>query len=130
MEVGRPPLFNEELRLKIRGLVLEGKKYYEIQEELAISKGTWDSWVWTDYQGFRADLITWKRERMFKRAEEKLEQFLDSDQEKIAQDTAKFLTERLGKEAYSTRQELTAKDGDALIPEQKAAIEQALDQVL
>lgn len=40
---------------------------------------------------------------------------------KIKQDTAKFVAERLGKdEGYSTRSELTGKDGDALIPDKQS----------
>lgn len=36
---------------------------------------------------------------------------------KIKQDTAKFVAERVGKEFYSSRTELTDKDGDKLIPD-------------
>lgn len=40
---------------------------------------------------------------------------------KIKQDTAKFLAERLGKdEGYSTRSELTGKDGADLIPDKQS----------
>lgn len=35
---------------------------------------------------------------------------------KIKQDTAKFVSERVGKEIYSNRQELTGKDGKDLLP--------------
>lgn len=35
---------------------------------------------------------------------------------KIKQDTAKFVAERVGKEVYSNRQELTGSDGEDLIP--------------
>lgn len=36
---------------------------------------------------------------------------------KIKQDTAKFVAERIGKEFYSSRTELTDKDGEKLIPD-------------
>lgn len=49
---------------------------------------------------------------------------------KIKQDTAKFLAERLGKdEGYSTRSEITGKDGADLIPDKqsKEKADEALD---
>lgn len=39
---------------------------------------------------------------------------------KIKQDTAKFVAERVGKEHYSSRSEVTGKDGEALIPDKEA----------
>lgn len=39
---------------------------------------------------------------------------------KIKQDTAKFIAERVGKEHYSSRSEVTGKDGEALIPDKEA----------
>lgn len=53
---------------------------------------------------------------------------------KIKQDTLKFLAERLNKEKYSTRQELTGKGGNAIeikqiAPEVKSIIDNALDNI-
>lgn len=42
---------------------------------------------------------------------------------KIKQDTAKFISERLGKAKYSTRTELTGADGKQLLPDQIQIIE-------
>lgn len=40
----------------------------------------------------------------------------DTQLEKIKQDTTKFVVERLGKGKYSTRQEVTGKNGEAIVP--------------
>jgi hypothetical protein len=61
----------------------------------------------------------YKRARMLNAAEQALEQAVtdqskDKDDKKIKHDAAKFISERLGKEHYSTRQELTGADGRRL----------------
>jgi hypothetical protein len=56
-----------------------------------------------------------QRKRMLVKAEKRLEKSLDSKDEKVAQDTAKFVAKTLGKnEGYSERTELTGKDGKDL----------------
>lgn len=55
-----------------------------------------------------------KYKRMLEKAEIRLEASLDSEDEKIAQDTAKFIAKTIGKEIYSERQEHTGKDGKDL----------------
>ena len=55
-----------------------------------------------------------KYKRMLDKAEIRLEASLDSDDEKLAQDTAKFIAKTIGKQVYSERQELTGKDGKDL----------------
>lgn len=51
---------------------------------------------------------------------------------KIKQDSAKFIAERLNKEKYSTRNEVTGKDGKDLVPDKqsKETAEKALDNFL
>ena len=50
---------------------------------------------------------------------------------KVWQDSNKFLLERLGKESYSSRQELTGKGGKQLFSdERRAEIESTLDSML
>ena len=51
---------------------------------------------------------------------------------KIKQDTAKFLAKTLGRDIYSERQELTGKDGEALIitPEEKSKINNIIEEYL
>lgn len=126
-EAGAPSILTDELTLKIRESVVEGKEYKIIQQELGISAGTWDYWVWQDYQGFRRSLISWKREKMLKKAEKVVDKSMDSENEKIALDAAQFTLETLGKDdGYSKRQELTGKNGDKLIPEPIMKLDEVL----
>lgn len=85
-EDGKPgpePLLTEELTLQIRKLVLEGMKYKEIQEKLKINPSTWDRWVWLDYKDFRKNLTEWIHERIVKKAQKNLEEFVDMPIEKL-----------------------------------------------
>lgn len=128
MSVGRPSDFTHELALQIRALVLEGKKYKEIQEELDILPTTWDAWVHRDYKDFRKNLNSWKFERLIKKSEKLSEEILDlkHTQEKdgkttandkilrIQQKEAEFVRSTLAKEFYSTRVESTGADGQPI----------------
>jgi hypothetical protein len=64
---------------------------------------------------------------MLKAAENNLHQTIvtppeDKDDKKLQHDATKFVSERLGKEHYSTRQEVTGKDGKRLFSvEQRAS---------
>lgn len=69
-----------------------------------------------------------RRAAMLQKAEKNLEAIMDEPKEeakkvpqnyKTWQDTNKFIAERLGKEAYSTRTELTGKHGTPLFDEQR-----------
>lgn len=111
MEIGRPSELTDELTLKIRQGVLEDKTYKQIQQELGINDSTWDTWVYKDYQGFRANLMNWKREKMLSKAETNLDVLLDSNDEKIKLDATKFVTSRIGKDKWSERQEITGENG-------------------
>ena len=77
----------------------------EYAENLTGQMPTWLS----DYIG--------KHQRMLTKAEERLEKSINSDDEKIAQDTAKFIAKTVGKAIYSERQEMTGANGKDLIPE-------------
>lgn len=120
-ENGRPTELTEELTLRIRSMVLEGKRYSEVQRELDISPNTWDTWVYKDYQDFRKNLNSWKAERLIKKSEKISEEILDMENVtaellRIKQKEAEFVRETLGKQEYSKRSELTGKDGKDLIP--------------
>jgi hypothetical protein len=53
-----------------------------------------------------------KRKEMFTKAEKKLDQLIDSEDERVAADVSKFIAKTLGKdEGYSERTETTGKDG-------------------
>lgn len=118
-EVGRPTELTIELTTKIRRLVLDGWEYIKIQAELGIASGTWDHWVFTDYQGFRTALRGWKQEKMVKKAENVIDELTDSEDEDIRYKSASFILETLDKNNYSKRQEMTGKNGKNLIPQEE-----------
>lgn len=80
---GPDSILTEELTLQIRKLVLEGTKYKEIQEKLKINPSTWDRWVWLNYKDFRVNLNEWVHERIVKKAQKNLEEFVDMPIEKV-----------------------------------------------
>lgn len=70
------------------------------------------------YQEFKEDAEVMRAE-MLKKAERNLNRVLDITPEdatdkKLQQDASKFVSERIGKDAYSTRKELTDKGGRRL----------------
>jgi hypothetical protein len=115
-----------ELSLKIRGLILKGKKIISIQEQLEIQPGTWDQWFYEDYKDFRKDVMSWKRERLMSKAEAVAEETLDLDYRKpnghpdgdvlkTIQKEAEFTRSTLGRnDGYSSRAELTGANGKDL----------------
>lgn len=56
-----------------------------------------------------------RRRRILNRAEERLEELLESKDEKVVADLVKHTTKTLGKEHYSERTEVTGKDGKDLL---------------
>lgn len=110
-EAGRPSDLTEELTLQIRKMVLDSIEYKTIQETLGISPNTWDSWVYRDTQGFRALLSQWKKERMIKKAEVKVDVLMDSEDDRVALNAATFTLETLGKLDYSKRTESDVTSG-------------------
>lgn len=134
-EVGRPSELNDELCLKIREFVLQGKTQREIAKLCEIAEETIESWIWRNYKGFADKYRLYKVERRLKKAEENIDDFLemetkntgvtkkgdtfeydDAKLKKIKADTSIFVAETLGKEIYSKRSELTGKNGEALVP--------------
>lgn len=124
--MSRPTDLTDELTLQIRAMVLDGLKYNKIQEILAIPANTWDAWVYKNYKDFRANLIDWKKERLLKKSEKLSEEILDTlhlDEKggvsteilRIKQKESEFIRQTLGKQEYSSRQEITGKDGQAIV---------------
>jgi hypothetical protein len=122
---GRPTDLTEEKELAIRKLVLEGLRYVQVREKLAIPKGTWDAWVHGNYSGFRANLKEWKKELLVNAAEDFSKELMSLSHEqdgkvidgvlRVKQKESEFLRSTLGKdEGYTTRSELTGKDGEPL----------------
>ena len=107
-------ILTEELTLQIRDLVLKSVEYKIIQEILGISPNTWDSWFYRDTHGFRVNLSEWKKERIVKKAEAKVEALIEAEDDRVALQAATFALETLGKDDYSKRTETTGKDGKEL----------------
>ena len=113
--MGAPTLLNDDLKKQIRLKVLDGLDYKQIQEILEIASGTWDTWVWDNYQGFRDLLTKCKHEKIVKTAEANLQQLLQGDDDKIRADLTKFALSTLAKIDYSSRTEQTGADGKDLV---------------
>jgi hypothetical protein len=67
-----------------------------------------------DYR--RAAMLQKAEQRLYERVEENVE---DINSKKLQADVSKFVTERLGKEHYSSRQEVTGADGRRLFDTSK-----------
>lgn len=113
-KVGRPTELTDDLTSKIRKLILDSLSYTEIQEILEIPPSTWDTWVQNDYLGFRGKINQWKKERIVKKAEAKVEALISAEDERVALQASTFALETLGKEDYSKRSEMTGANGQEL----------------
>ena len=102
----------DKLVLEIRKMVLDGKSYVEIQQELEINASTWDTWVYKNYQGFRNNLVDWNYERILNKCERLSEEILDINHYtgdngvdsrilSIKQKESEFIRSTLGKKNYS-----------------------------
>jgi len=87
-------------------------------DNITVQKPKW--WVEliqsSDFE--RAQILSKAQKRIFERLEDTSK---NKDRLKIQTDVAKFALERLGKEHYSTRTELTGADGRRLIPNESRA---------
>lgn len=114
-DVGRPSqLDDEQFLLKIKELVLEYKTEKEIAEILEVPLSTWNYWKWSNFHSFSDKLLSYRHERILKKAESNVEVLLESEDERVQADMTKFSLETLGKAIYSKRSELTGKDGKDL----------------
>lgn len=115
-DVGRPSqLDDKSFFLKIRELILDGCTYDEVQKTLEIPKGTWNHWYYNNTHNFQDILMSYKHERILRKAESNLEVLLESEDERVMADMTKFSLETLGKNAgFTKRNELTGKDGKDL----------------
>lgn len=116
-DVGRPSqLDDEQFLLKIRELTLEYRTEKEIAEILEVPLSTWNYWKWKNFHSFSDKLLSYKHERILKKAESNVEVLLESEDERVASDITKFTLETLGKnKGYAKRSELTGKDGKDLV---------------
>lgn len=108
-------MLDDELKLKIRELVLDGATEETIAATLDVPLKTYRHWVYRNYQALADAITTYRHERMMKKAETVIERSMDSDDEKVAADSAKFTAETLGKRWFSKRSELTGAEGKPII---------------
>lgn len=114
-DVGRPShLDNPETLLKIKELTLDGYNMKSVSEILEIPYKTMERWMYENYEGFADKLISYKHERILRKAEANLEQLLEGEDEKIRADLTKFALETLNKKHYSKRNEMTGAEGKEL----------------
>ena len=114
-DVGRPSVLDDEqFLLKIKDLYLDGNNEKQIAEILEIPLNTWNFWKWKNYQSFSDKLLSYKHERMIRKAEANVEVLMESEDERVQADISKFILETVGKRNYSKRIESTGADGKDL----------------
>ena len=112
-EPGRPSVYTPELLSDIREGLLAGKTQESIKEELGIANSTWCRWFYDNYQGFRDQVEGWRRDALLKQAEGNIKEIIhlpisaeDPKVMKIIADTSIFVTETIGKNSYSKKQDV------------------------
>jgi hypothetical protein len=105
-EVGRKTILDKELFGKIKQSIIDGNDLRTTAKVCDIVESTLYMWHSDNYLNLADKIEVWKHERMLRLAEMNLEAILclgisDKDSLKIVQDTAKFVSETLGKKSYS-----------------------------
>lgn len=108
-EVGRPTELSNELLVKIRDGVIDGKTDKEICEEISVPYDTFMGWKKRNYNNFADNYLIYEHERMVKKAEKRIEQLVYSEDERVSLNASTFIAETLGKKNYSKRTELEGK---------------------
>jgi len=130
---GRPTELTDELVKKIKQGVLDGLNLKEIAKQSKINEGTLYVWHSANYLNIADKVEGWKRDRKLMLATQNLEEMLqmsikntgatptgdtfeydDTGKLRVKADMTKFTLQTLGKETYSTRTELTGRDGGAI----------------
>ena len=114
-DVGRPTVLNDELKLKIRELILEGATADSIAESLGVPVKTYNGWIYRNYEDLQATVRQARHDRYLNLSEENIEPLLRSADERVRADMTKHVQETLGKRWFSKRSELTGAEGKPLI---------------
>lgn len=102
-KIGRPPIHRTDAnRATVLALARLTLSVQKIADMLGCDRSTLFKWM-TDVPEFRAEFEAAKAEP-FDKASKAVIQALDSDDEKVAADMAKWLLERRGKGAFDLRQ--------------------------
>ena len=99
----------------VRGSAIRAGYSDQYASNITVQNPKW----WTELK----ETGEYRRAKMLERAESNIDRRLSKEpetpmQEKLQHDTDKFISERLGKEHYSTRQEITDKGGKRLFSNQ------------
>lgn len=103
--VGRPTQLDDHLFRKIKDLVLEGNNLRQIAEILEMSYATMRDWEYENYKGFSDKMLSFKHERMLKKAEANIEVLQDAEDDKVKLQANTFVLETIGKRNYSKKTE-------------------------
>lgn len=116
-EPGRPTDLTKELLGEIKQSILAGNDLRETAKVCGIVESTLYSWTRDNYLKLTDKIEDWHAERRLGKSVRKIEELVDSEEEKIALGASTFFAETLGKRLYSKRTEMTGADGKNLIPE-------------
>lgn len=114
-DVGRPSALDDELKLKIRELVLEGATAESIAESIGVPVKTYNGWVYRNYEDLQATIRQARHDRYLDLADGNVEPLLASSDERVKADMTKHVQETLGKRWWSKRTELTGEGGKPII---------------
>jgi len=132
---GRPTDLTEELIDKIKQSILDGNDLKTTASIIGKSEDVMYQWNSKNYSGIADKIENWKRDRKLILAERNIEEILEMETTnyaknklgdlvevndtqilKVKADMSKFVSETLGKDKYSKRNELSGVDGKDLIP--------------
>ncbi len=99
---------------QIEVMVKDGKKNVEIYNSLGIPFTTWYSWLSRNTKELANKIREWRREYLLDAAEQELSKLITEPNPRIRLDVVKHLTETLGKQWYSKRNEITGRGGEAI----------------
>lgn len=113
-DVGRPSDLTKELFGKIKESILNGNNLGETAKICEIPVNTFYTWTSDNYLKLADRIEEWHAERRLGKSVKKIEELIDSEEEKIALGASTFFAETLGKRIYSKRTEQTGADGEKL----------------
>lgn len=117
-------LASKEFVAGLKALVFQGKTLKEIADISGISESSIYHWHADNVAGIRDKMEVWRLESKLAKADRNIDGILDlpyteKEYVKVVADMSKFVKETLDKENYSKRQEMTGKDGEALVVDSK-----------
>lgn len=135
-EVKLHSLTQDDTRMKIRTMYMDGKTIKQILKILNIAQGTWDNYYYTNHKGLREFVDDVRKSYLLTKTESVSKSILDMNAKKspkllaIQQKEAEFVRETLGKDkGYSKRIEtigVQINKNEPLTDEQKANIDRVM----